>query len=73
MRRYLRRAGDTVTRAELLEHALGLEVAQWTRPVETRVGCIMTRLRWAKRRTLVDGERAYVYERPTSTSNLVER
>jgi hypothetical protein len=33
----------------------------------------MTRLRWAKRRTLVDGERAYVYERPTSTSNLVER
>lgn len=53
--------GHRVTMEQLLGRALGLETSKWTRPEQTRVGAIMNRLGWRKRRS---GHFGYFYEEP---------
>ncbi len=49
-----------VTTTELLRHAIGLEVARHDRWAQTRVGRIMKRLGWKRRRIRL----VYLYQRP---------
>lgn len=57
---------DMVTTTEVLECALQLDSAKHGRPEQTRVGQIMQRIGWKKRRLAPDpdGYRAWVFERP---------
>lgn len=64
---------QTVTTRELLGEALKLEVAKWTKSEQTRVGTIMQRLGWPKRRRAEGGLREYVYERPEGWPGSPER
>ena len=58
------------TTADIMEHALKLQPGQMKPPEQTRVGLIMSRLNWQKKKITItaDGEkrRAYVYLRPIS-------
>jgi putative DNA primase/helicase len=59
---------DRASMAQLLGGALGLDTSKWTRAEQTRVGNIMTRLGWAKRREAT----GYYYARPPPTSDRSE-
>ncbi|MDG9925450.1 MULTISPECIES: VapE domain-containing protein [unclassified Pseudomonas] len=57
----------SVTSAELLEKALNLDPGHWGRPEQTRVGQIMHRLGWRRKRLAPSGRygvRPYAYVRP---------
>jgi len=54
---------DQVTVARLMSEALGLDKAKWTLPEQQRVGRIMARLGWPRRRMSGNG-REWVYMRP---------
>lgn len=59
-------AGDNeqgITTREILDKALKLDVAKWTRAEQTRIGNIMQRLGWPKKRA-ASGLREYYYQRP---------
>ena len=59
-----------VTTTEVLEGALRLDSAKHGRPEQTRVGQIMQRIGWKKRRLAPDpdGYRAWVFERPAEAA-----
>lgn len=61
---------DMVTTTEVLECALRLDSAKHGRPEQTRVGQIMQRIGWKKRRLAPDpdGYRAWVFERPAEVA-----
>lgn len=61
---------EKVTTTELLKHALGLDNAKHGRGEQTRVGQIMMRLKWPKRRDKpdADGYRPWVFLRPDGQS-----
>ena len=48
---------------DLLGTAIGKEPERWNRNDETRIGQIMHRLGWVKRRKQINKERLYLYER----------
>jgi len=50
--------------AEMLTYAIGIETGRQGRPEATRVGAIMTRLRWSHYRPTYAGERVRFYVRP---------
>lgn len=58
--------GDTVTGAHLLEHALNIDPSHWGRPEQMRIGKIMHRMNWPRRRkgNCVRGVRSYEYVKP---------
>lgn len=58
-----------VTMENLLGKALGLDVKSWTKPEQMRVGTIMNRLGWVKKRPDRGGSRAYVYFPPKDWNN----
>jgi predicted P-loop ATPase len=53
--------------AEILSFAIGIEAGRQGRPEATRVGAIMTRLRWGHYRPTHAGERVRFYVRPVPT------
>ena len=55
---------EAVTTGELLQHALGLDPSKWTRAEQIRLGFIMERLRWLRKREQVGGLRQWAYFRP---------
>lgn len=58
--------GDSVTGANILEHALNIDPSHWDKPAQMRVGKIMHRLKWPRRRkgSGPGGTRPYVYMKP---------
>ncbi len=52
-----------VTTGEILENALGIEVAKHGRSELTRVGHIMNRFKWKKKNDTVGGQRVWRYHR----------
>jgi putative DNA primase/helicase len=52
---------DEVTMAQLLQEALQIPVDKQDRRVQTRVGSILKRLGWKRKRRRSHGERGYVY------------
>ncbi|HCI4017903.1 TPA: conjugal transfer protein TraC [Pseudomonas aeruginosa] len=61
--------GETVTSADLLGGALNLDFGHWGKPEQMRVGHIMHRLGWRRRRLPASGKspvRPWGYERPPS-------
>lgn len=64
---YLKRhIGDSVTGAHILEKALNIDPSHWDKPAQMRVGKIMHRLKWPRRRrgSTPSGTRGYVYMKP---------
>jgi predicted P-loop ATPase len=61
-----------VTLGEVLLSALSIEPGKWTRPDQTRVGVILMRLGWTKRRERehLGGPRVWVYFPPPSVAAL---
>lgn len=61
-------AGESVTGAQILEKALNIDPSHWGKPEQMRVGKIMHRLKWPRRRQSKPdrptGSRGYVYMRP---------
>lgn len=60
---------ETVSGDVLLEKALNIDPGHWGRPEQTRLGQIMHRLKWRRRRLAPAGRggvRPYAYERPAS-------
>ena len=61
-------AGESVTGAQILEKALNIDPSHWGKPEQMRVGKIMHRLKWPRRRQSKPdrptGSRGYVYVRP---------
>jgi putative DNA primase/helicase len=58
---------ETVTSDVLLEKALNMDPGHWGRPEQTRIGQVMHRLRWRRRRLAPQGRygiRPYAYLRP---------
>lgn len=55
---------DVVSTNEILGGALGLDAARWTHPEQVRVGMIMERIGWGRRRLVRHGVRAWFYVRP---------
>jgi predicted P-loop ATPase len=65
---YLNRNGLLqTTTMQLLEGALAIPTKDWTRPAMTRVGILMSKLGWSKRRIRIEGRLTWTYER----SNVV--
>ncbi|HGM5769633.1 VapE domain-containing protein, partial [Pseudomonas aeruginosa] len=61
--------GETVTSAAILGEALNLDYGHWGKPEQMRVGHIMHRLGWRRRRLPASGKspvRPWGYERPPS-------
>ncbi len=61
--------GETITGDVLLRDALMLDPGHWGKPEQMRLGHIMHRLEWRKRRQTAAGKfgrRGYAYERPDS-------
>lgn len=58
--------GEAVTGAHLLEHALNIDPSHWDKPAQMRVGKIMHRLKWPRRRrgSGPGGSRSYEYVKP---------
>lgn len=58
--------GEDVTMADILGDALKLDVGRWTRVEQIRVGQVMSRLGWQRKRGSPDetGRREWVYVRP---------
>lgn len=58
--------GASVTGAHILEHALNIDPSHWDKPSQMRVGKIMHRLKWPRRRqgASPSGTRGYVYMKP---------
>ncbi len=52
-----------VTMNDILEHALKLDVAKWTKPEQQRIGRCMSELKW-KRDRETTGKREWYYVRP---------
>lgn len=65
-------AKDRFTSAEILTGAIGMEIAKidGQRSATTRIGSIMMRLGWKKKRETT-GHRLYYYERPEQTASSV--
>lgn len=63
-----RHIGDSVTGAHVLEKALNIDPSHWGKPEQMRVGKIMHRLRWSRRRkgSCHGGVRGYEYVKPDS-------
>lgn len=59
-------SGESVTGAQILEKALNIDPSHWGKPEQMRVGKIMHRLKWPRRRqgSAHGGVRGYVYVRP---------
>lgn len=49
------------TSEEILREALNMEMRMWDRSAQTRVGGILTKLGYTRKRARVDGERSYRY------------
>jgi len=60
----LARVIDSTTASEVLAQACGVELARQGRTEQMRVGAIMRRLGWARRRCMSRGARAYQFTRP---------
>lgn len=58
--------GDAVTGAHILEKALNIDPSHWGKPEQMRVGKIMHRLKWPRRRkgSGPGGVRGYEYQKP---------
>ena len=58
--------GESVTGAHILEKALNIDPSHWDKPSQMRVGKIMHRLKWPRRRkgSSPSGTRGYVYMKP---------
>ncbi|ORT73150.1 VapE domain-containing protein [Pseudomonas mosselii] len=59
--------GETVTGSELLKDALNLDFGHWGKPEQMRVGAIMHRLGWRRRRMPAlqkSGVRPWAYQKP---------
>jgi putative DNA primase/helicase len=50
-----------ITMSIILEHALSIEPKDWDRAAQTRIGNILHRLSWEKRRVRIAGKLAYMY------------
>ncbi|QKL07897.1 toprim domain-containing protein [Pseudomonas putida] len=60
-------AGETVTGSEVLGQALNLDPGHWGKPEQMRVGSIMHRLGWRRRRLAAlpkSGKRPWAYQKP---------
>nr|BDD46997.1 conjugal transfer protein TraC [Piscirickettsiaceae bacterium] len=57
-------SNDDYSTVDIMERALGLEAQNQRKPEQTRVGQIMVRLKWAKKKKMRNGRRTWVYERP---------
>lgn len=55
---------EETTISEVMEHALGIEVAKHSRPDQMRVGAILRRLGWRRKQKTYQGRVRYVYVRP---------
>jgi predicted P-loop ATPase len=56
-----------ITTGDILQGALNIDKDGWDKPLQTRVGAIMTKLRWRKRRIREQGDptsRVHIYEPP---------
>lgn len=53
-----------ITTGDILQGALNIDKDGWDKPLQTRVGAIMTKLRWPKRRIREGKDRTHIYERP---------
>jgi len=62
---------ERVTTRDLLTSCLHLEISKWTRPEQQRLGRIMARIGWPRKRG-GDGAREWVYERPPVKPNGAE-
>lgn len=62
----IKHIGDHVTGAEVLEKALNIDPSHWDKPSQIRVGRIMHRLKWPRRRRgkTPSGTQGYVYVKP---------
>ncbi|SED26964.1 conjugal transfer protein TraC [Pseudomonas marginalis] len=60
--------GETVTGAHLLQQALNIDPSHWGRPEQMRIGKIMHRLKWPRRRQTSGhgGVRGYEYVKPVN-------
>lgn len=59
--------GETVTGSEVLGQALNLDPGHWGKPEQMRVGSIMHRLGWRRRRLAAlpkSGKRPWAYQKP---------
>jgi hypothetical protein len=61
---------DQVTVGDVLEHALGVEIARQGRWEQVRVGRILTAMKWARRREN-NGSRRWFYEKPIQQGRLL--
>lgn len=60
--RWIKTAGpDGFTSEQILGGALGIEPGRWDRASQTRVGAILTKLGYARKRVMIDGERVSRY------------
>lgn len=64
---YLRRVVTSVAVGDVLEQGLGIKPERWGRPEQMRVGHVLQRLGWERKRGRVDGARVYLYYRPEGT------
>lgn len=65
--KYLRNvASDRVTAYEIMEESLGMQAPHMKPPEQKRIGQIMMRLGWHKRRVRSSGGRETAYEKPES-------
>ena len=60
------------TTATIMNKALKIEPQNMKPPEQTRIGLIMKRINWNKRRVTEKGDRKYLYERPTDQREKFE-
>ena len=53
-----------ITTGDILQGALNIDKDGWDKPLQTRVGAIMTKLKWRKRRIREGKDRTHIYEPP---------
>lgn len=54
---------NALTSGDVLKGALSMHQKEWTRDSQTRVGTVMHRLGWVRKRQRIHGHRVYVYYR----------
>jgi len=55
---------NEISISELMARALNIETGKHTKADQQRVGAILRRFGWRRRRPMVDGKRCYLYDRP---------